>query len=167
MSKFSTHQLKTMISTWLSDPKYKDNVKSCSYMTDTDALVTAWESGETITQMEQMRRLWKAPKNVNTPELLDEFIWKLWIDGSRWKRDKKCNLQEDEHGMFNDGQFQIDMIGECNDLLVKKYSAEPNQLKKCILRVFVPDNELADNHCLHIVTTPEDDEVIGWTVIVD
>lgn len=159
-----------MISTWLSDPKYKEDLKHHSYMEDPNVLVVDWESGKdepTITQMEHLRKLWKAPKHVNTPELFDEFIWKLWTDGSRWKRDKKCNLKDDDYGTFYNGEFQIDMIGECNDLLAKKYSANPELLKKCIFRTFVPNNELANNYCLIVVTTPEDDEVIGWTVTVD
>jgi hypothetical protein len=166
MSKLSTKELKTMISLWLSDPKCKEDIKYYSDMTDLDELGPDWQSGETVTQIECARRLWGAPKHVNTPELLDEFIWKLWIDGSRWKRNKKCKIQEDEYGIFYNGEFLIDMIGECNDFLLKKYVTN-QQLEKCIFREFVPDNELGNNYRLNVVTTPEDDEVIGWTVIVD
>lgn len=44
---------------------------------------------------------------------------------------------------------------------------DPKQAKKCIFRCFYPDNQLADNYRLEVVTTPDDTEVVGWTVIVD
>lgn len=180
MSKLSTDKLKTMISEWLSKPEYRSKI------IDDDFDPNEWvDRDKTITMMEQKREDWEAPPSINTPQLLGEYIWKLWCDGSQWKRVEKQMLKkgwvdylacDTTWEGFRDNikytyvaGFPIDVIGigDSNEDLVKKLFDDPKQAKKCILRMFQPNNQLADNYRLEVVTTPNDDEVVGWTVIVD
>jgi len=183
MSKLSTSVLKDMIGEWLSKPEIRDDLKHHSEMDDPDRIVEDWANKVNTTQFERERRMWEAPQSVSTPALLEEYIWKLWCDGSRWKRQEKRQLKEEYESYFCEsdypenwqrGQpvpqkpyFPEDMLGESNAALVEKYFNDPKQAAKCIFRCFVPDNQLADNYRLEVVTTPEDDAVIGWLVIVD
>jgi hypothetical protein len=59
------------------------------------------------------------------------------------------------------------MVGDADIDLVTKYFNDQQQAGKCIFRCFVPDNQLADHYRLEVTTTPDDTEVIGWTVIGD
>ena len=161
MSKFSTHQLKNMISIWLSDPKFKEDLKHHSDYDINKA------------DFHEQCIIFEASDNVETKEQLEEHIWKLWIDGEQWKRHEKRKLKNNWDDYLDNrdgdsvGNFPIDMGGSCDDVLVKKFADNPEQAKNCILRIFLPDNNLADNYRLEIVTTPEDDMIVGWTLIVD
>ena len=68
---------------------------------------------------------------------------------------------------FYENEFNIDVAGECDDILVQKYCDDLELAKKCIVRTFIPNNELGYNFRLEIVSTPEDDFIIGWTLITD
>ncbi len=150
--KLSTAKLKKMIGEWLATPVARKNLE---YHSEGDPL-------------EEAR------------------IWKMWCDGGQWKRREKRALKDEWEDKFSTtdwenkpagwqhGQplptipyFDIDMMGEANMELVTKFHADPKQAAKCIFRCFEPDNDLADNYRLEIITTPDDSKVIGWTVIVD
>ena len=187
MTKLSTDKLKELIGTWLSKPELRDDMKHHTDDIDVNRIVNDWESKSDITEMEYCRRLWKAPPSVQTPEQLEEFIWGLWCNGSRWKRQEKRQLKEEwqsyfatydwdnkpagwKHGdelpLKRCAQFD-DFAGWHDPALVTKYFNDREAAAKCIFRCFSPDNQLADNYRLEVVTTPEDDAVVGWLVIVD
>jgi hypothetical protein len=154
MSKLSTSRLKDMISAWVSTPEIQRDL----YIHDE-------------THEEQER------------------LWKLWCDGSQWKRREKRKLDSEEfkdqftsieyHEGFNPSlpgykqphryvpYFDVDMAGHVDMELVKKYLDDPAQGSKCIVRGFEPADDFADNYRLEVFTTPEDDAVIAWTIIVD
>ncbi len=59
------------------------------------------------------------------------------------------------------------MLGESNQDLVDKYFKDLKLAEKCVYRMFVPNNQLADNYRLEVITTHDDSEVVGWWVTVD
>lgn len=161
MSKFSTNQLKTMMITWLSNPKFREDLKYYSDYNPDEA------------EFHEKCIIFEASEDIETKDQLAEHIWKLWTDYKQWKCIAKYKLKENYHYYLNnhDGDsvsnFPIDAGGECDNILVKKFSENIEQAKNCILRVFVPDNALEDDYRLEIITTPEDDVIIGWSLITD
>lgn len=161
MNKLSTNQLKTMMVTWLSNPKFREDLKYYSDYNPDEA------------EFHEKCIIFETSENIETKEQLEEHIWKLWTNSEQWRHHEKRKLKEnyDEYLDNRDGDsvgnFPIDIGGEYDSFLVEKFSENPALAKNCILRVFVPDNVLGDNYRLEIVTTPEDDAIIGWTVIVD
>jgi hypothetical protein len=120
----------------------------------------------------------------------DDHIWALWCDGQHWEHIEEETLEdihEDEwedwfvgfsdYEKAQDGmrliktgkfpKFQEDMIGDSNKELVEKFFNNPELAKQCHHHIFEPDNFLGDAHRLEVITTPEDDVVVGWTVFVD
>lgn len=145
MNKFTDSILQEKISVWLSDPELKEYLK--------DALIFIKDDD--------------ARANIETKEQFDEYIWELWVDSSQWECEKNEVLGDDCENYFYQNEFDIDVAGECDDALVKKYSDDAELAKKCIVRTFIPNNELGDNFRLEMVTTPEDDAIIGWSLITD
>lgn len=153
MAKLSTEALRKMMGEWLSTPK-------------------ALEAIHAFEDTEGAER---------------ERLWKLWCNPKNWKRREKRTLGPDgvdkfRNTVYDDNRhdlrgmdrqrheepwFDVDCLGEANDALVKKYFDDPKAAERCIERVFEPHDEFADNFRLEVTTTPEDDAVIGWTVIVD
>ena len=172
--KLSTAKLKDLISKWLSKPEIRENLSHHS-------------DAHTHEDIDYTAELFGGKKGCTQPEL-EEHIWKLWCDGGRWKRREKRALKDEwedklstteylgewKPGLPGNQQerrqvpyFDVDMVGEANMELVAKLHADPKQAAKCIFREFEPDNQLADNYRLEVITTPDDSEVVGWTVIVD
>jgi len=186
--KLSSKSLKDFIGVWLSKPYIREDLQHHSEMDDPKEIVKGYGGNSDETMLEYHKRMFEAPKSVSTPGELEEHIWKMWCDGSRWKREEKRLLKDEGEDKFSTTEyidewkpglpenqqerrripyFDIDMIGEANMELVTKFHNDPKQAAKCIFRCFVPDNQLADYYRLEVVTTPDDTEVIGWTVIVD
>ena len=181
MPKLSTAALKSLISTWLNTDEARENISHHWEMQDPDRMTRSWQDDEDVTQLEYKSRLFGFMNIIKTPEELGERIWKMWCDGSQWKRAEKRKLKDEwedylstttyPNGYDNPPVripcFFYDMLGGCDKELVKKYFNDPKLAEKCVFRMFVPGNQLADNYRLEVITTPEDDAVIGWTVIVD
>lgn len=67
-------------------------------------------------------------------------------------------------------EFTVDVIGGGDEDLLAKFSGPLNEAlaRKCIYREFNHSNDnIANNYRLEVITTPEDDAVIGWCVTVD
>jgi hypothetical protein len=169
--KFSTDKLKALISTWLNVPEAREDLRHHS-----DSM--------TYDDFDKAAGYWKAPKNCDTVEKLEQHIWDLWCDGSRWNCEEEREWGDEAD--FIESQlvgtwdpepskrvyrkvptFPCDMLGDHNSVLVKKFFDDSELGKKCIYRYFSPDNQLADNYRLEVVTTPDDTEVVGWWVTVD
>ncbi len=175
--KLSTDKLKEMITTWLSVPEAREDLRHHSECDHKDDIRKGF--GGVVPDMtwwEWTLKIWKAPKSCKTEEDLEKHIWKLWCDGKHWKRQEKRQWGDEAEfsgHLYFDGvrkevpDFPCDMLGTHNQELVQKFFADPEAGKKCIYRLFSPDNELADNYRLEVVTTPDDTEVVGWWVTVD
>jgi len=176
--KLSTKKLKELIGGWLSKPEVREDLKHHSDCGDR----CASDGGSAL---DYTAHLFGFRKGCTQAEL-EQHIWGMWCDGSQWKREEKHKLGPEWDSYFaqtdwdnkpvdwKPGQpigtipsFPIDMIGECDEALVKKFHDDQAQAEKCIFRMFVPGNQLADNYRLEVVTTPDDTQVVGWTVIVD
>lgn len=146
MNKFTDSKLQEKISIWLSDPELKEYLKrNLCFIKDDETRA-----------------------DIETKEQFDEYIWKLWIDGSRWECDQNEALGDDYENYFYKNEFSIiDVAGECDDILVRKYCDNFELAKKCIVRTFTANNEIGDNFRLEMVTTPEDNAIIGWSLITD
>jgi hypothetical protein len=127
---------------------------------------------------------------------LEERVWVLWCDPSQWKRQEKRRLKDEWKSYFHEtcgavtgedlvschddepcqvydcerpkvAAFNVDQQGSYDQALTTRCWTNHAYAQRCWLRVFVPDNDLADNYRLEVITTPEDDAVVGWTVITD
>lgn len=146
MNKFTDSKLQEKISIWISDPELKAYLK--------DSLIFIKDD--------------ETRANIETKEQFDKYIWELWIDNSQWKCEQNEILGDEYENYFYENDFSIiDVAGECDNFLVKKYCDDIELAKKCIVRTFIPNNELGDNFRFEIVTTPEDDAIIGWSLIAD
>ena len=81
-------------------------------------------------------------------------------DGSKWE------LQWKEHSEYCeellDGDFS-DVAGSFDNELASKFMSAAD---KCYHTVFVPPH-LYDNYRIEFLITPDEDQVIGWSLIVD
>lgn len=165
--KLSTSKLKEKISEWLNDAEVRPLLRHHSHPS---------ECGQDLSRL---LGYWDNPKGITTPEQLEQHVWDAWCDGAQWKRGEKRRLGEDadyffERSTYDDefkplpedqhyNSFIEDFLGDADQSLVDKHFMDG----RCWYRTFYPDNDLADNYRLEVVTTPDDDAVIGWTVIVD
>jgi hypothetical protein len=174
--KLSTPKLKSLIETWLSNPEMRSKLEHHT---------TPYHAEERVTQeWIDERAAWYGAKKGLTSAQLEQHVWDIWRDGNKWKREEKRKLKDEWDSYLACGEsiwtgygkdatctstpgFAIDLFGEENEELVKKFFNDPKEAAKCIFRMFVPNNGLADNYRLEVVTTPDDSEVVGWTVIVD
>jgi hypothetical protein len=180
MSKLTTAKLKSMISKWISTPEIRKDLDQFGW----------WEerTPEEQRKLIDTEAAYYGFRTGCTQEELEEHIWKLWCDGNQWKRSEKYNLKDEAVDTFSAIEyingfnanlagihqpirhvpnFPVDFCGECNQDLVEKYFKDPKLAEKCVKRVFIPDNELAENYRLEVITTHDDTEVVGWQVITD
>lgn len=175
--KLSSKKIKQLIEAWLSSPYAKERI---SHFVDFDRY-----DEKTRKELLKNTAEWFKYKLDCTPEELLEHIYGLWCDGNQWKRDSKRKMSEDWETYFSDYDYSqvkdfkpgdrvpkkpycpVDMMGDYDVELVTKYFNDPESAKRCIHRIFVPNNALDDNYRLEVITTPEDDAVVGWTVVED
>lgn len=160
MAKLTTGDLKLMINGWLSTANVKADLRE-HHMRD----------GEAQGEVDREAAWWKLPPGTSIA-VVREAIWQAWCDGSQWKRASKRRLGDEADTYFYDHSvgdmtFMEDFCGNQDVVLIRGLSADRSRIPQCWLRVFVPNNELADNFRLEVVTTPEDDAVVGWSVVAD
>ena len=205
MEKLSTNKLKSLMSTWLVELDKSDLAHYAEpYLPYIEGETREAQKLRRNSQelLDEHAAEFGCRKGVNRDELLDH-IYKLWCDGSMWKRSEK-NLLKDEwenwlcktdysdpecekireawiasgrnHATFPEPpkkavtEFNIDVIGGQDDALLAKYSGPANEAlaRKCVYRCFLHANDnISNNYRLEVITTPEDDAVIGWCVTVD
>lgn len=177
MEKLSTAKLKQLISEWLGKAEIRPDLEHH----------TKPYRDETVTQeWIDERAEWYGAKKGLTAVQLEQHVWDIWRDGAKWKRHEKRKLKESWEDYFSQTDwdanpadwkpgdpvktkpcFPLDLYGEENEALVKHYHDNPKEAEKCVHRVFMAPHGLCDNYRLEVITTPDDSEVVGWTVIVD
>lgn len=177
MPKLSTDAIRTMIHVWLSTPEVLTRIE--------EEFKYNWENG-LPDRAEDPNPDGFGPKYKRLPDESDDAhrervkaVWlETWADGKQWKREKKERLKDDECGLIREGrdsayepngtfEFNIDYVGGSDPALVNVAAINPDFKTKCWWRTFYPNNLFADNFRLEVVTTPDDDAVVGWTIIVD
>lgn len=168
--KITTQKLKEMMTGWLSNP----NMRAIASIKEACALYD--DDNVTQKDIDEAAEDFALAKGL-TQQVVEDHIWKMWSRGENWSRAEKHLLKDNAPDYFylrsnNLGEqvprFMSDLYGDSNKELVAKFFNDMKAAEKCVLRVFVPKSErLADNYRLEVVTTPEDDEVVGWTVLAD
>ncbi len=159
MTKISTAEIRKRIVGWLGTAELKEDLKGYYVQDDSSpcALVRYAER-------------FGAPVGSSKDEI-EEFIWKLWSDGSQWKREEKSRLKDNWKDWLScensKPYFPEDFAGGHSSALLAEYCGDPVQAPTCWYRLFVPKNSLGDNFRLEVVSTPDDFEIIGWCVTVD
>lgn len=186
-NKFSTEKLKELISQWFSDPHFQNFIKEC-YVYDDDICDGVKDNPNYVNSekfkedFQEVLDRWDNPKGINTLDDFANFIVNEWCGKNKWKRFGKRQLKDDWENYFDKTDFIFDskkqqhvyldkeipiLLFDCygwyDEKLVDHYYNNPDLAQKCIERCFVPTNQnIRDNYYLVIITTPEDDQVIGW-----
>lgn len=114
--------------------------------------ISSWLSSNHLQQL-FLERL--GDKNKH---LLNDFA-------NKWVCSRKSKLEDYWDAFFPKNHSPIDVEGLCNKAYARIY---PEKLKDCILREFDNTNiDVGDFYRLDIITTPGDDEIIYWNLIVD
>ena len=169
--RLSSADLKKMIVTWLDTPQIKEDMHQMHY----------GEPGSHTESQDEIDRecsFFKLPKGSTGAQLRDR-IWKLWLDPDQWSRQEKRKLGDDWEDYLTSTsygprgeytvkpEFNCDFAGESDQALVDSLVGDPVRAMDCVFRMFVPKSMLGDSYRLEVVTTPEDDAVVGWLVVVD
>lgn len=106
-----------------------------------------------------------------TRRYLRDRLYADWIEPKQWKRAMKHRLNDVDLFFYEDGKgiikFNIDCMGAADESLVK-LCADETYAERCWRRMFVPANpQLSDSYRLEVVTTPDDDKVIGYSFVID
>ncbi len=189
MPKLSSAALKAMIPGWLATDQARA-LLSCHSDFSKDG--SPAEAAALLTRACE----WFGLPAGATAAQLEGRVWTLWCDPREWKRQEKRRLKVEWESYFYEtcgavmgddlvrrhgtercptygckepkvAAFNVDQQGGYDQVLVTRCWADHEYAQRCWLRVFVPHSELADNYRLEVVTTPEDDAVIGWTIITD
>jgi hypothetical protein len=194
--KLGTSELKNLITKWLETAEGAPTREDLSHYVEYDTFVHDWTARtaremtpeELAEERDEVAKSWGLA-SWTTDEALRDRVWDLWRDGKNWKRVAKHKVGSDWIEYFADidydkctasdpwppapekckmGEFPIDVCGEHDDVLTKRAFEEPLWGQSCIYREFVSSNDhIADNYRLEVITTPDDDAVVGWWITVD
>lgn len=189
MPKLSSAALKAMIPLWLDNREARQLLRCHSDFSDSS------NPAEAALLLARACEWFELPPAA-TEAQLEERVWSLWCDPGQWKRVEKRKLKDEwtsyfhrscgaimgDDYVYRHGEdeclrhactepqtacFTVDQQGGHDQERVDACWADPRRAQACWRRVFVPDNDLADNYRLEVVTTPEDDAVVGWTIVTD
>ena len=169
MAKLTSEDFEKLISGWLSNPDLKKGVEAYASYAEDDIPEEEW--------------------GTKSQEELNALIWNIWCDGSQWELQEKTILGEEYDYYFeyhtpeaaeqfnrfypncdpiiSGWSFNLDHCGGYNQDILNKVCSEHSIPPKCWVRSFEPKGSLGNNFRLECVSTPEDNEVVGWVVIVD
>lgn len=125
-------------------------------------------SPEDIERLSANARRYFKCKPTCTLKELHEHIYELFVTPKEWNRYEKRRLRDDWEGYFTEkGEFAPDFLDLCygDPELTKEIYNDPKRGERCWLRIFVPKSELVEWYELCVVTTPEDDRIVGWVVM--
>lgn len=163
MPKITTQDIKNKIPQWLGTDHLRDELKNY-YIEDDDTDEDVAERAESL----EVKL-----KNPASKEEFRQAVFNLFRNGNQWSREEKRKITEDFDNYFYQNSksefvFAEDFAGESNKQLVADISKSEDRMKKCWMRLFTPKNSLlGDNFRLEVVSTPEDDAIVGWLVVVD
>ena len=188
VKKLSTNDIKAFFPTWLNRESEKKNVlfmfAALERHESGRQRNPAWDAGDFSEEEADF-----GIKNVKSVEDLKAKAWGIWLDPKNWirtekykywpKKEKYCNGHgieingEDVHwaiekGMTSgDGQkldFEIDFYGDFDKEALARACSDLNRVRDCTIRTFIPKNTFGENFSLFVLTSPDDTEVIGWSV---
>jgi hypothetical protein len=102
--------------------------------------------------------------NRSSDELTSEesnIIINNWKRPSYWKRTSKKKIKDDWDEYF----YQDEVNSDYGWLDKEVYNGviENNQMEKCIIRIFQPEDErMRDNYYIFIISNPEDTTVVAF-----
>lgn len=155
-----TAEIKQLIGGWLSDEAFKDALIG-TYLRD--------ESNQT--DVDRVAGYFKLPPGKTGGEL-KEYIFNLWKNPDEWKRAEKRRIKDEwdqyiESDPRTGFEFVTDFAGWQDKDLVAKCGNDGSYAETCWYRLFEPKNTLGSSFRLEIVTTPDDEAVVGWVIFVD
>lgn len=175
--KLSTEALKNLITTWLAETKDAPTREDLRHYSEYNPQIYVnREVGlrdctpEELSQLrDEIAKSWGLPKWTSDEVLLDR-IFDEWRHGKNWARNEKHKAGPNgwlEYFSEVD-EFPIDVCGDHDANLLRKGFEDKKWGERCVYREFLPRNDhLADNYRLEVITTPEDDAVVGWWITVD
>lgn len=107
---------------------------------------------------------------LNEKNGFSEEHFSMFIDGKNWYEE---SLTSPEHNSpwFNEYTKQWEFGGDFDGVLepfLSKCPLDEEWFDKCNMRTVMPqDHHLANTFRLEIFSNPEDDQIIGWTLITD
>lgn len=153
-----TAEIKQLIGGWLSDPAFRQELVS-TFIRPGDHDVLA-----------RVNASFDLPETASYHEL-SQRIFDLWKNPETWKRAEKRRIKGDWEDYIDssNGQYEFasDFAGWQDKDLVTRCGTDQAFAEKCWYRLFEPRGTLGCSFRLEILTTPDDDAVVGWVIFVD
>lgn len=162
MAKLSSADLKEMIGQWLSTLEARQKLSWHYFRSSSSSSFNRDDAAAAVCYAE----LFNMPVG-SSPEDVNERMLQEFADPSKWKRESKQRAQSSDEATCEDviERFEPDVVGLLNE---QRITSLGDAVGSCWCRTFTPKHEtLADNFRLEVLTTPDDSEVIAWSVIVD
>jgi hypothetical protein len=111
------------------------------------------------------------PKGLSLSEFSTRAM-RVWQDPKQWVRQSKSRMKT---GLAADNYIVIEEDGAYGFVGEDRYESGSQEVLKryhgnednCWIRVFTPSNIFADNFRVEFMTTPTDDELVGWLLAGD
>jgi hypothetical protein len=154
-----TSEIKQLIGGWLSDSNFKS------------VLLGTYLRGEKQKDVDQTAGYFGLQPGAAIDQL-SQHIFDLWKNPEEWKRAEKRRIKSDwvdyiESSSGTSFEFVMDFAGWQDQKLVNDCGNNPNYAETCWYRLFEPKSALGSSFRLEIITTPDDEAVVGWVIFVD